>query len=139
MPMLEINWRPGPRELRQFALAWLAGFGAAGGVLAWRVGHLSPIVLGVWGAAAAVAMLGLVAPRAVRPIYLAWMALAFPIGWVVSHLLLAVLFYAVFGGAALVFRLIRRDALHRTFDRRAGSYWVKRPAPPPPGQYFRQF
>ena len=69
--------------------------------------------------------IGLVRPGWLQPIYVSWMVLAFPIGWTVSQVMLAVMFYGVFTPIGLVFRLIGRDPLHRT--RRPGS---KRTGPP---------
>ena len=57
--------------------------------------------------------LGLIWPRLLRPIYVAWMVLAFPIGWTISQLILAVMFYGLFTPIGLVFRLIGRDPLLR--------------------------
>jgi len=42
--MLDINWNPSPRELRQFAGIWLPAFAAIAGTLIYRSG-------GVWLAA----------------------------------------------------------------------------------------
>jgi hypothetical protein len=67
-----------------------------------------------------------------------WMVAVFPIGWTVSQLLLIIIFFVIFTAVAVVFRLIGRDALHRTFDRSAESYWIRRPMAPGVEQYFRQ-
>ena len=82
--------------------------------------------------------IGLVRPMAIRFVYTGWMIAAFPIGWTISRLVLALTFYALFTPVALIFRLIGRDALglHRG-DRR--SYWIARPGPETPDAYFRQF
>lgn len=136
MRFKEINFNPGTRELRIFALLWLAGFGAAGALVAWRGGTWAPVV---WGAAIAGGVVGALAPRALRPVYVAWMVAAFPLGWTVSLVLLALVYYAVFTPLALIFRLLRRDVLGRTFDRQAESYWVRRPPAPGLERYFKQF
>ena len=41
------------------------------------------------------------------------MVLAFPIGWTVSQVMLAMMFFGLFTPIGLVFRLIGRDPLHR--------------------------
>ncbi len=48
-----------------------------------------------------------------RWVYIGWMILAFPIGWTVSQVMLAVMFFGLFTPIGLVFRLIGRDPLHR--------------------------
>ena len=67
------------------------------------------------------------------------MVLAFPIGWTVSQVMLAVMFFGLFTPIGLVFRLLGRDPLHRT--RRPGleSYWAPKPAPADLRRYFKQF
>jgi hypothetical protein len=150
MPVLEINWSPDRRQLRQFAYIWLVGFVLVGLLVAWRVGALAsgtpvgwhqpwtaPLV--IWIVALAGGAISLAAPAGGLWLYRAWMGIAFPIGWLVSHLLLAVMYFVVFAGVGLVFRMIGRDSLHRRFDRHAASYWVKRPPTPGVGRYFKRF
>src|SRR5262245_38368398 len=91
--MISINWHPSDRELRQFAGIWLPAFLLIVGLLIGSgTGHwLLPIAL--VSVAAAIGLIGLIQPRLMWPIYLGWMCAAFPIGWLVSHLLLAAVFY----------------------------------------------
>jgi hypothetical protein len=136
MNFTDINFNPDDRELRVFSLIWLVGFGLFGALVAWRGGTWAPIV---WGVAVAGCALGLVAPRAMKPIYVAWMVAAFPIGWTVSFVLLALVYYVVFTGFSLVFKVIGRDVLGRSFDRQASTYWVPRQQPEGMERYFKQF
>jgi hypothetical protein len=137
MTFSDINFHPDDHELRVFSAIWLVGFAVFGIVAAWRGGAFSAgIPLGwhapwrpalvFWGLALIGAAVGLAAPRAMRPVFVAWMVAAFPIGWTVSLLLLALVYYVVFTGFGLLFRAMRRDALGRCFDRTASSYWVPR-------------
>lgn len=74
--------------------------------------------------------------------HLLWVVLAPPsflIGMVLSHVLLAVIFWGVMTLIGLVFRLIGRDAMHRRFDRSATSYWTERGAARSPATYFRLY
>ena len=140
MAPAEIDWNPDERKLRQFAVAWLIAFGVAGLVVAWRAGRgpwTWPIAL--WGLAAAVGLCGTVMPRAVLWIYRGWTALAFPLGWVVNHVLLAAIYFGLFTPITLVFRLIGRDALQRRFPSDADSCWIKRSGRSDRDRYFRQF
>ena len=73
-----------------------------------------------------------------RFLFMAWLGAVFPIGWVLSHLLLAVVFYLVVTPIGLLLRLFRYDALRRRFDRSAQSYWIERGSAPEPKSYFRQ-
>ena len=83
---------------------------------------------------------GLVAPAAIKPVYMAWMVVAFPIGWTVSKVVLAAMLYLVFTPLALVFRLMGRDALDMRLRRPAGeSYWKAKPSARSGDEYLRQF
>ena len=136
MQWSEITKTPPPKQLRQFAGLFLVVFlGLAG----WRVwsGRAD-----IWAAilaamALAVGGCGLVRPSLVRWIFTGWMMAAFPIGWTISWLALALLFYGIFTPVALLFRLIGRDALR--LRRWAGqSYWTTKDPPPGVASYFRQ-
>ena len=148
MSVMAIDWNPDRRKLRSFALIWLVAFGAAGLVVAWRSGLLGgaasptaswtrPLVL--WTLALIVPAIGLPFPRAVEPIYVAWMGASFPIGWVVSHVLLGLTFFVLFTIVGGIFRVIGRDPLGLKFDRAATTYWVRRSPRTDPRRYFRQF
>jgi hypothetical protein len=133
-----INWDPPPRVLRQFAAAWLLALG----FVAWRLGFPhEPGALNVALAILAVTVgpLGLAWPRVVRWPFVGLSLATWPIGWLVSRLVLAALFYGVFAPFGLVFRLAGRDALalRRRPDR--DSHWRPREQAAEPGRYFRQF
>ena len=134
--MLRPVWNPNLRQLRQFAAAGVCA-GLLFAALAWRV---SPAGRGVmaWGlVAGAFAVLGAFAPLVLRFPYVALMALAAPLGWLISNLLLRVLYYLVFTPLGLLFRIFGRDPLQ--LKRPGGAtYW--RPFPSTPGVrgYFRQ-
>jgi len=137
--MISINWHPTDRELRQFAGIWFPAFWAVVGLLIGsRTGHWQ-LPMALFGAVAAVAVAGLIQPRLARPIYIAWMCAAFPIGWTVSHLLLAAVFYLLIAPLGLLLRLFGRDKLKLRFDSSAKTYWTPRLPPPPSDRYFRQF
>jgi hypothetical protein len=122
--------------LRQFAGLWLIVFGS---MAAWRAWHgivdlrtetLAAVAILVGGA-------GLIRPAAVRWIYSGWMIAAFPIGWTVSRLALAAVFYGVFTPIGVAFRLAGRDALRlRRLETR--SYWTPKAKAANAGAYFRQ-
>lgn len=72
-------------------------------------------------------------------VYRAWMRGAMPMGWVVSHVLLGVVFYGVITPIGLLLRLMGRDLLGLKFDRGAASYWRVRGPGEGTGRYFRQW
>ena len=137
MQWSEVTKRPSNTMLRQFAGLCLVVFGGLG---AWRLwqgqsGGWTTVLLAL---GLGIGIVGLILPAAVRYIFTAWMIVAFPIGWLVSHVVLGILFYGLFAPVALFFRLKGRDVLHR---RRAASasYWMPKPAARDVREYFRQF
>jgi hypothetical protein len=112
-----------------------------GGMTAWRAwrGHLGTVseIVGVLGVA--VGVVGAIAPAAIRWIYTGWMIAVFPIGWVVSRVILAALYFIVFTPVAFVFRLIGRDALRLRRASEARTLWLEKSAPADGQAYFRQF
>jgi hypothetical protein len=129
---------PSDRTLRQFAGLWIVFFG---GLACWHGlfrGHeIASIVLAIL--AITFGPLGLVKPRALKPIFVAWMVVAFPIGWVVSHVLLGCLYYGVFTPVGFFFRLAGRDPLELKRPAGKSTYWVTKPAATDVRRYFKQF
>jgi hypothetical protein len=84
-------------------------------------------------------VVGLFKPAILRPLYLGWMVVTFPIGWIVSKLILATLFYGVFTPLGVCFRIFGRDALCLKLQGETNSYWIPKETPEDPGRYFQQF
>lgn len=136
MALIRVNRHPAPRDLRVFAALWLLFLGGA--ALLARQRGADGWALGLGLAAAGVGLTGLVRPPAVRWVYLAAVYAAFPIGFVVSHVILGAVFYLVITPIGLGLRLARRDPLDRRPDPARRSYWTEREGPRPPASYFRQ-
>lgn len=138
MALVTIPWHPTSKDLRVFAGLQIVFFAFIAGMF-WRRGGSVEIAGTIVAVSTLVGIVGLLAPRVIRPIYLGWMLAVFPIGWVVSHVVLAVVYYLVITPIGLVRRAGGRDPLERRFDPQATTYWRERPAPPPKERYFRQF
>jgi hypothetical protein len=137
MAVLEVNWNPSRRELRQFGVLWLVFFAGMAAWLYFRHGPgLWPTVLGT--GAVAVGLPGIAFPALLKPIYVGWMIAAFPIGWTVSHLLLGSIFYLVISPIGLLLRLFGHDPMKRKFDRSAKSYWIEHERADT-ARYFRMY
>ena len=124
--------------LRQFAAMWIVFFG---GIAARQQFVLHrPIPAAILAVlAVTVGPMGLAWPRAIRPVFVGWMTLAYPIGWVVSRTVLGVAFYFLFTPVAWVFRLIGRDALELKSQPAATTYWHSKPTVTDKSAYLRQF
>ncbi|MHC5009470.1 MAG: SxtJ family membrane protein [Planctomycetota bacterium] len=136
--MIEINRNPSRRELLVFGLLLGVFLALVGWIAWWRFeAHETATVL--WCLAVALPLLHFLVPAVRRPLYLGWMYAAFPIGWFLSHLLLALIYYVILTPIGLFMRLLGRDPMRRRFDRETDSYWVRRSGPSEPARYFRQF
>jgi hypothetical protein len=139
MALVEIRWNPSRRELRQFALIFFPLGALALAAIARLKWHSPSISVAAACTAAAVFTLGLLRPSWVRPLYVGMMVATFPIGFVVSHLLLFAVYFAVVAPIGLIMRLVGRDPLALRIDRSAKSYWVPRTKRTATDDYFRQF
>ena len=138
MALIEINTNPSRRQLAVFGAAWLVLLAAVGAVVYLRTGSL--IAAGIlWAAAVVVPGVGWIVPAFMRIVYVALAYAAFPIGWAVSTLLLAAVYYLLLTPAGLLMRLLGRDHLRRRFDPQAGSYWLPHRHRQDLQGYFRQF
>jgi hypothetical protein len=128
MDPLELKKPVASIMLRQFAAAWMIFFS---GIAFWYGLYRGNTRLGICLAmlAVAIGVPGLICPKAIRPVFKLALAASWPLGWMISHLILALVFGAVFIPLGLVFRLIGRDALRLRTDRRRESYWLSKQTP----------
>lgn len=140
-------WKPPSpqrRDLRQFGLLFTVLAALLGAYLGWRRGLDAAVVPGL--VAAALLLIGLVVPRLLTPAWWPWMVLVRVLGFVNSHLLLALVFYLMFTPIGLIMRLVGRDPLERDFGAardtagNGGSLWQRRETTQLPAEHFeRQF
>jgi hypothetical protein len=126
-------------RLRQLGGIVLPGLFAVVGSSVLRGVDPSTVADVLWGVGGLVAVVVWIAPAAGKKLYVGWMLAAQPIGWTISHLVLAAVYYLVLTPIGLLMRLFGRDPMQRHFDRSATSYWVKRPTEADPSRHFRQF
>lgn len=137
--MTGINRNPSRRELRQFAGIWLPAFCAlVGGLVLYHTAWLAAAV-GIWVLGAMIAAMGLIRPSAVRPIFVGWMLAAYPVGWLISRAILALVYFLLLTPIAVLLRYFRRDPLDRQFEPSRETYWVEHESVRDPSRYFRQF
>jgi hypothetical protein len=146
--MMTVNWHPDRAQLRSFGLACVVAFGALGAVsFIWRtvfgLALSEPtsvrVAIGFWVVAAASGLLAATAPMALRPLYRGLTAVSLPIGYVVSHVVMATVFFGVLTPIGLVLRVVRRDPLARGREPARRTYWEPRTAVGDVKRYYRQF
>ena len=138
MALLEINRNPSRRDLTWFGLVLFLFFVVMGGVFG-RALASDVARNGLWGAGAVLAAAYYAVPAWRRPMFVGWMYAAYPIGFVVSHVLLGLVYFGVVTPIGLLMRAVGHDPMTRRFDRAAATYWVKREPVTDVKRYFRQF
>ncbi len=135
MKLVEVNWTPTPKQLRQFGLMCLVAlpflgwmWSASSGVMTWLIG------IGV-----GLALVGLAIPMALKPIFIGLMLIALPIGMVVSELVMVLIYFGVFLPIGICFKLVKRDALKRSLDPQGETYWEPKKAAKNAASYYRQW
>ncbi|HSR54474.1 MAG TPA: SxtJ family membrane protein [Acidobacteriota bacterium] len=136
--MIQINHNPSLRELRQFGLIWVTFFSAAAAFYGYRSSDWMTAGW-LWTGAMVLAAAGFAVPAWMRLLYLGLSYAAFPIGWLASHVLLAIIYYLVVTPIGLLMRLLGHDPLQRGLDEKRSSYWNEQEPSLPSQRYFRQF
>jgi hypothetical protein len=71
-------------------------------------------------------ILGLTIPQILRPLNKVWMALALIMGWIMTRVILSILFYLGLTTISLLAKLFGKKFLELKIDRSKESYWIKR-------------
>ncbi len=135
MAVFRINTKPSNRQLRQFGLLCIV---------------LLPVITWIWGGSsstigaaaligAGLGLLGILAPGALKPVFVGLVLISFPIGLIIGELILLMIFVGVFLPMALLFRIIGRDVLQRRMSAESETFWVPRSAPSNVRRYFQQY
>jgi ABC-type uncharacterized transport system permease subunit len=111
------------KALRTFAATLFFGLGILGALLVWRKRDTGLIL---WGIGLAALMTAWLLPLALRPVYKVWMKLALVLGFISSHVILALLYYLVFTPIGLALRVFGKNPLALGIEKKAASYWIKR-------------
>ncbi len=69
---------------------------------------------------------GLTVPIIIKPLFIGFSYLGLVLGWVMTRIILIILFYLIFTLIGLVMRLFGKKLLDTTFDRKQKSYWKDR-------------
>ena len=138
MALLEINRTPSRRDLAWFGAVLFLFFVVIGAMIGRALS--SDVVRNVaWSAGAILALVYYAVPGLRRAMFVGWMYAAYPIGYVVSHVLLGLVYFGVVTPIGLLMRAIGHDPMTRRFDRSAPTYWIERQQVSDVKRYFRQF
>ncbi|MFT6794737.1 MAG: hypothetical protein ACJAR1_002752 [Rubritalea sp.] len=137
--MIKINWNPEEKMLRQFGWISLFGFGLFAAIAWFRFGNQTLAI--IFGCVAVVApLIGMAQPKLLKCLFVGLSLITLPIGFIISNLVLLLIFLLAFTPLALIFRLFGRDELRLRQDSATPTYWRKYdPDKRSPASYYRPY
>ena len=93
-------------------------------LLLWYLGKISFIYFSIAGGLFVI--LVFIAIPVLRPFHKLWMMLTLTMGFVMSRVILTILFYLVLTPVALIAKLVGKKFMPLGFDKNAVTYWEKR-------------
>jgi hypothetical protein len=146
--MIDLDLDPDAKTLRQFGFIALGGFAAVSALVwfellifagGWLGGARETVAYTLLGIGGLTAFLSLVYPKANKPIFIGLSVVAYPIGFVLSYVIMGTLFFLIITPTGVAMRTIGKDPLENRFASDAQTYWTPcRPARPAES-YFKQF
>ncbi len=132
-----VKWQPDAKELRRFAIAMLIGFFVLGALATWRAWGIGTGAIILWTIGATLAVAALV-PKLGRIAYLAVYLPTSIIGYVVSNVMLALMFFLVITPLAIILKLMGKDLLQQRRQKRT-TQWIPVNGTKNEDSYYRQF
>jgi hypothetical protein len=93
-------------------------------MLLWYLGKTSFIYFSIIGGLFVI--LAIIAIPVLRPFHKIWMMLALAMGFVMSRIILTILFYLILTPIGLIAKLVGKKFMPLGFDKNATTYWEKR-------------
>ena len=134
MALIETNWDPTARQLRQFGGLCLVSFP----LLGWLWSGNLTVISALAGLGLLIAITAYVYPKGISPFFVGLMLITAPIGMVVGEVAMFLIYMTVFLPIGMLFRITSRDRLRLKIDRHATSYWQAKRPPKSVGSYYRQ-
>ncbi len=126
-----------PSDLRKFGVTIGIVLLIIAAILLWAGRTTYPI----WGIIGVVLILAaLLFPVVLKPLNKVWMSLAVVLGWIMTRVILSILFYFGMTIVKFIAMLFNKRFLNLKIDHSADTYWEKREKKPfDPTTYERQF
>lgn len=128
--------KSGKSDLRQFGISIGIILMIIAGFLFWKEKDTFQIFL---TCGIVLCVLGVVIPIILKPIYLPWMIFATFLGWIMTRLILSLLFYIIFTLIGVILRLFGKQFLELKWNRQNNTYWNYRSVKPERESYEKQF
>ena len=107
-------------DIRNFGFIIGIIFLIIGGFLFWKEKESFQIFLTI---GAVLCVFSVVIPVILKPIYWIWMIFATILGWIMTRVILSLLFYVVLTSIGLTLRLFGKQFLELRWDKSKESYW----------------
>ncbi len=131
------NYPPSRKDLRTFGIILSVGVLVLWGIRFLRTEEVWMPGIGI---SFFFLLVALVIPRFLRPVYLVWMQIGLLLGWLMTRVVLSVLFYLFFMPLGLFLRMVlRKDLLQQRFDPKVKSYWKMHEKVTDVNRYRKQF
>ena len=138
MSLIRIKSSLTPRERTVFALAWIGVALFLATTRFWTAGF-TPWV-GFWSVIAIVPIvLGATQPQLIDRLYRGLALITAPIGWVIGHLILGLIWWGLITPLGCLRRWTGYDPMRRSSGRGLATYWNDLPDDRPPSSYLRPF
>ena len=131
------NIRSEKSDLRKFGITFGLILLIIAGFLFWKENELFQIILTI---GVVLCVLGITLTVVLKPIYWMWMIFATVLGWIMTRVILCVLFYAILTPTGLILRLFGKQFLELKWNKTDITYWNYRPKDLfVPEKYEKQF
>jgi len=107
-------------DLRKFGITIGIILMIIGGYLFWKEKELFLTLLTV---GVVLSVFGIAAPVILKPIYWGWMIFATILGWIMTRVILSLLFFLVFTPIGVVSRLLGKQFIELKWEKSKGTYW----------------
>ena len=117
------NIKEGKKDLRQFGLTVGGVLLIIGAVLYYfeKSSALYFIIIG-----GVLFLFAIIYPKVLKPLNKVWMGLAIVLGFIMSRIILTVLFYLVLTPISLLAKIFGKKFMNLKYDESAETYWEKR-------------
>jgi hypothetical protein len=132
-----IKWQPDARELRRFAIAMLIGFFVLGVLSVWKTKGVGTGSIVLWTIGVTLAVAAFV-PKLGRIAYLAVYLPTSIIGYVVSNVMLTLMFFLVITPLGIIMKLMGNDVLQQRRPNHT-TRWTPVKETKTEDSYYRQF
>jgi len=114
------------KALRKFGFVMFGALFVIGAIVHWTNDFVWSRAVDVLGIIAFLFLaLALVWPRALSPVEWIWMKLAMVLNYVMTRVLLSLVFFLAVTPIGLIFKALRKDLLGKRFDPSKGTYWIE--------------